>query len=44
MRQTPAARRAMLGESSRCLTEVAAPVCRLAAGVVEEEVAEAALT
>lgn len=42
--QTPAAKNAMLGVRSRGLTEVAAPVCRLAAGVVEEEVAEAALT
>lgn len=42
--QTLAAKKAMLGESSRCLPEVAAPVCKLAAGVVEEAVAEAALT
>lgn len=43
--QTPAAKAAMLGESSRCLPGPAAPpVCRLAAGVVEDEVAEAALT
>lgn len=42
--QTLAAKKAILGESSRCLPEVAAPVCKLAAGVVVEAVAEAALT